>query len=1057
MNTRAVLAPMVVAWLAGMATAGGSLPTRVHEMPPGSLQTCLAPAADFSPVYPTTSFPADHKVVAVFRLGEGEAFKKLIAKWLVIERSGFATATREVARSEMALSKGADRGWFGFDPDSSTAKGRYRVEIAADGKPWRSADFSLVEPARLELPDPTVLFPLSPGSVIRYTYLIKPGKGSGPPGPPFLPEQDGVFWTPLLRKIEGLDADGTHVVHQYSGLTDRVASEVWYVWNPKGLQRTKIARETSTLVFDPPNVLIPLPLRAPVAWSSRSKDGSVHWSYHLYGPVPIAGIRSEGVGQAVLGPESLGYVVLEEDKTRGREFTSESHFTPAEGMVRKVWVGRGADGRFVRMEMLRLGVEKAAGPVAAAAIEPVFVPGGPGIELRVAAWVPPLDPSYGWWGIAKAGERPDKVLAKSNSDFRLVIPAGVYDIYWMRDYDLREHPMRIASSVEVKEGHFTALHLGSGIRLNVAEWVPPRDRSYGWAGIVRAGDPPAKRVNWTKTGDKLLAPAGLYDVYWVQDYDTRERPILLASKVEVKPGQIAHVGADSGIAAAAAPWVPKRDRSYGYLGIVRAGGPPNELVNWTKTGDSLLAPPGSYDLYWVQDYDTRERPMLLASALEVKPGERRVVSVDSGIRLKVPAGTPPLDKSYGWWAAVPSGAKAKRWVNMVKGKLDEPLLVPPGRYDLFCRRNYEDKPHCIAAAVAVSGNRLVEVETNPLITVQQPIVPIRLAGQAIRVCLALAADMSPVFPSTRFATTTKQWNVLYQIGEPGEIDEVECKWLALDSANPPRPLAVLGTGRVTLNPRITTGSFTYRPDAALPPGNYRVELLGDGRPWQSHDFTLIEAPPHVALARPEDFLPLAAGTSWSYALVMEAGRGQRLDIPGIVPDADGRLRGNVALSVLSRGDDGARLETRLNGQPIGTETWLIRDDGLFVTQRQASGSEPQALAPPERLVAFPLQDSFGWTHVARDGSAKRTYRMWGPVPIMSGSQMDLGYVVLSEETTPQKAGGLDVKRTVERHYLPRFGLIREIQVTGCSATLLTRQELVLRPDAGRAAAASSSH
>src|SRR6185295_16052837 len=99
---------------------------------------------------------------------------------------------------------------------------------------------------------------------------------------------------------------------------------------------------------------------------------------------------------------------------------------------------------------------------------------------------------------------------------------------------------------------------------------------------------------WTKADSVLELPPGSYDVYWVQDYDKRDRPMLLAAGVAVEDGNRTVVKADSGIALSVAPWVPARHKEYGWWGAVQSGEPPDERVNWTNAADAILLPPGSY-------------------------------------------------------------------------------------------------------------------------------------------------------------------------------------------------------------------------------------------------------------------------------------------------------------------------------------------------------------------------------------------------------------------------------------------------------------------------------
>src|SRR4051812_17508819 len=66
-----------------------------------------------------------------------------------------------------------------------------------------------------------------------------------------------------------------------------------------------------------------------------------------------------------------------------------------------------------------------------------------------------------------------------------------------------------------------------------------------------------------------------------------------------------------------AGWVPKRDSSYGWWGVARAGSGPKQIVQKTKDADTLRLPPGSYDVYWVQEYDSSDDPVPLARNIAV--------------------------------------------------------------------------------------------------------------------------------------------------------------------------------------------------------------------------------------------------------------------------------------------------------------------------------------------------------------------------------------------------------------------------------------------------------
>src|SRR3990172_6175437 len=251
-----------------------------------------------------------------------------------------------------------------------------------------------------------------------------------------------------------------------------------------------------------------------------------------------------------------------------------------------------------------------------------------GIRLEVASWVPARDGSYGWWGAVPAGEAPDSPAHQTNTESMLSLPPGEYDVYWVQDNDNSGNPLRLAAGVKVDSGQVASVRADSGVKLEVASWVPARNGSYGWWGAVRAGDTPGQPLQWTRTATALLLVPGDYDVYWVQDNDNSGNPLLLAAGVKVESGQVASVRADSGVGLKVPADMPALDATYGWGGLGRAGGGPDHLVHWSKGRFDLplLAPPGAYDVFWKQDYDSKPE----RKKQDVAVGAGQLVTVDLG-------------------------------------------------------------------------------------------------------------------------------------------------------------------------------------------------------------------------------------------------------------------------------------------------------------------------------------------------------------------------------------------------------------------------------------------
>jgi hypothetical protein len=83
-------------------------------------------------------------------------------------------------------------------------------------------------------------------------------------------------------------------------------------------------------------------------------------------------------------------------------------------------------------------------------------------------------------------------------------------------------------------------------------------------------------------------------------------------------------------------------------GGVSFGRPDERATFGDDSEEKLLLAIGKYDVYWVQDYNHRDKPLRLARNVEVRENELAVVSANSGIELKVPPNTLALDADYGW-------------------------------------------------------------------------------------------------------------------------------------------------------------------------------------------------------------------------------------------------------------------------------------------------------------------------------------------------------------------------------------------------------------------------
>ena len=128
---------------------------------------------------------------------------------------------------------------------------------------------------------------------------------------------------------------------------------------------------------------------------------------------------------------------------------------------------------------------------------------------------------------------------------------------------------------------------------------------------------------------------------------------------------------------------------------------------------------------------------------------------------------------------------------------------------------------------------------------------------------------------------------------------------------------------------------------------------------------------------------------------------------------------------------------RRNGRLVFEEWWRVDQKGFAATKRKA-GDEVSVLDPPQILLSMAAGIDKVGVH-PRDRSYHQTYRTIGPLAIKTASGERTGYVVLVEQ------GEGRMGMTVERHFVPGTGMVREIIVTALDHDMVSRQEMVLKP------------
>lgn len=329
-------------------------------------------------------------------------------------------------------------------------------------------------------------------------------------------------------------------------------------------------------------------------------------------------------------------------------------------------------------------------------------------------------------------------------------------------------------------------------------------------------------------------------------------------------------------------------------------------------------------------------------------------------------------------------------------------------------------PACLCAALL--SPRLVIAAAPPV----SEVVP----------CLAYTGDWQPIAANTPFPAAGKSMFVVFHLAPNEKIATLVAKWIAVDVGNAAPPNHEITQASFDLNGQ-QAGAFTYTQTGPLPVGKYRVDVTADGKPWKSVEITVVKGM-LLSVKTPGELVPLIEGRIWTYDFVQEAGPGVTLTMPGVTPDAQGRLHATVTITVGQTGEKGTHLSIARNGEIVTEEWWRLDGQGLKATQRKA-GDETLVLDPPQVLLAMAADPTQEWIYAPADGSYQQRSRLWC-MNADAAPGIPRGWLVVTEQE-----GGTGIKLTVERHFMLGIGLVREVITTTMNGNLLSRQMMTLHP------------
>jgi hypothetical protein len=174
--------------------------------------------------------------------------------------------------------------------------------------------------------------------------------------------------------------------------------------------------------------------------------------------------------------------------------------------------------------------------------------------------------------------------------------------------------------------------------------------------------------------------------------------------------------------------------------------------------------------------------------------------------------------------------------------------------------------------------------------------------------------------------------------------------------------------------------------------------------------------------------------------------GTKVDVPGVTPEADGTIRTTIATKIGKAEDAGTPYEVSINDKPVG-KMWVKIDEKGLQAHRVQEGDSAKQLDPPRMIYPLPpkLEDGTEWTVKAEDGGEQK-FTLFGPLTIDGPGGPATGYLIFSEEQTSAGSPGTEAvrgKNTIERYFIPKVGLVREVQVDTLAGKLTTRREIKL--------------
>jgi hypothetical protein len=317
-----------------------------------------------------------------------------------------------------------------------------------------------------------------------------------------------------------------------------------------------------------------------------------------------------------------------------------------------------------------------------------------------------------------------------------------------------------------------------------------------------------------------------------------------------------------------------------------------------------------------------------------------------------------------------------------------------------------------------------------------------VATEGLTPCLAVLCDGSPVYPSESFPPS-KQITAAFRLPRDATAKALKSKWIALDGGE-----KVLAENILDLQGQ-KRGWLRLELKEPAAPGKYRIDTMLDDKPWKSVNLEIAPPITEGILEKPSDLLIVADGASHAFdAAIRPTKDAPPMNPDGMVKDKDGVYRGSFVVSYDQPKDGTLRRTILVNGKPGPEMRVKLDDSGLVCTQTIENGKTTD-VNPPRNVHPLPplLTHGITWKCASDVKGANQDLVFFGPLTLQGPDGPATGYIIYGEgpvEGVAPGSTGVNVQ-TMERHYIPKTGVVRENRAVLVDGKLIVRQEFTLAP------------